>query len=303
MISTGIQELTEAEFAGQQRSLGRRIHEHDGVFWEEVYPFYCKPAFPYRAFDCGVARPARLQSLLGYSHQVVLPEQGNGWRSLMVLDRECLDRFSLQKLPSKKRNQVRRAMEQCVILPITDMEAHLERIREINIVQAVRQAQGAGAEGPASRYIAQAYAWRAQIRREFNLEVNREWWGAYVDETLVAYLRTYQVDGIRVIQQAKADTTYFKHYPMDALYFTVLRKASENTACRCIINGSPLHESVNHFKEQFLFKHLKYPCFSSIAWLVKTAKIVFFVAARLRRARSALDDKGDDENCKAKAQK
>ncbi|MDS4068159.1 MAG: hypothetical protein RKO24_00890 [Candidatus Competibacter sp.] len=280
--------LTEADYVKQQQSLGRRIHEHDGVFWEEVYPFYCKPAFVYRAFDPGTARPARWRSLLGYSHQVCARERGNRTVPFMVLERERLDDFGLMKLPTKKRNQVRRALEHCAIQPITDLELVLERLREINLSQAVRQEQGAGAEAPARRYTEEAEAWRAQIRREFALE-EREWWGAFVDGALVAYLRTYQVDGIRIIQQTKADTAYFKFHPVDALYYEVLSRAATDATCQRIVNGDPRHESLNHFKEQFLFRAVEYPYYSSNAWLVNAAKRL--VLGRDRQSRSVLADK------------
>lgn len=275
--------LTEAQFVEQQRSLGHRIHERAGVYWEETYPFYCKPAFIYKAFARGASRPVRWRSLLGYSHQVLRAEEANRSLPTMALGRERLDGFGLQSLPQKKRNNVRRALENCVVRPIHDLEADLERIREINAAQARRHEQGVGAETPASRYTREADAWRAQMRREFPL-AGREWWGAFVDGVLVAYLRTYQVDGIRVIQQAKADTAWLKAYPMDALYFTVLGQAAADSACRLIVNGRPQHPSLNHYKEQFLFRPEEFPYFSSNAWLVEAGKRMWMGGARLRRA-------------------
>ena len=285
--------LTAAQFAEQQRQLGCRIHEHGGVFWEEIHPFYCKPAFPYQCFARGTARPVRRRSMLGFSHPVPCAEQGNRRLPLMVLEREQLDGYGLSKLPSKKRNQVRRALEQCVVLPILDLESQLECIREINIAQATRQERGAGAEVPASRYIQEADAWRTQIRNEFRVGTGREWWGAFVDGHLAAYVRTHQVDGIRVIQQAKANTLYFKANPMDALYFTVLSKAAEDADCRRIINGSPLHESVNHFKRQFLFQSAEYPIYSSNVWLLEMAKRLMGKGPRSATASRATAGEGD----------
>lgn len=263
--------LTEAEFVKQQQSLGKKIHEHDGVFWEEVYPFYCKPAFIYKAFDPKAARPAPWRSLMGYSHQVLTKEKGNRTVPFMVLERDRLDDFSLMKLPPKKRNQVRRAVEQCNIRPIPDLEQELERMREINLSQALRQEGGAGSDVPPSRYKDEANDWRRQIRQEFSL-TGREWCGAFVNGILAAYLRTYQINGIRIIQQVKSDTIFFKFHPVDALYFDLLSRAATDTSCTKIINGDPRHDSLNHFKEQFLFRPLCFPYYSSKARLVDVYK-------------------------------
>lgn len=262
--------LTEAQYVEQQRSLGRRIHGHDGTWWEETYPCYCKPAFIYKVLPRGV-RPARRHSWLGYGHLVARPEEGNRTLPMMALDRNRLEDFGLPKLPSKKRNNVRRALEKCAVAPLTDIEKHLERIRLINVSQAMRHEEQVGAQIPASRYVAEADSWRAQIRSSFAL-VGREWWGAFVGGELVAYLRTYQVDGVRVIQHAKVDADYYKFYPMDALYFTVLASAAADPVCRLVLNGRPMHPSLNHFKEQFLFAAVAFPYYSTHAGLMELGK-------------------------------
>jgi hypothetical protein len=277
--------LTEIQYAEQQRGLGHRIHEHDGVYWEEIYPFYCKPAFIYKPFDRGKAKPPRFCSLLGYDHQVCHPEQGNRWRPLMVLDRNQLDDFDLLKLSSKKRNQVRRGLEHCAVTPITEIDMHLERMLEINISQAIRQENGAGANATSSRYIAEAEEWRQRTRSEFAL-TGWEWWGAFVDGVLAAYLRTYQVDGIRIFYMTKADTAFLKFYPMDALYFAVLLEAASDPSCERIINGRPMHPSLNHFKEEFLFRAIEYPCFFSRARFTEMAKRLMYGKAALVKSAS-----------------
>ena len=263
--------LTEAEFVEQQRSLGRRIHEHDGVFWEEVYRFYCKPAFIYRSFERGSAKPHPLRRLLGYSHQVTDETQSNRRLQVMMLERSTLDAFGIQSLPGKKRNKVRRALENCQVSPINPVEGFIERMREINISQTQRESRGAGAVVPLERYTDQADDWRRQIRAEARLP-GREWWGAFVDGELGAYLRTYQVDGIRVIQQTKAHTDYLKKKPVDALYFHVLSQAADEPSCQRIVNGGVAHPSLNRFKEQFLFRPFDLPMYSSSAWLVDLYK-------------------------------
>lgn len=275
--------LTFAQYAEQKKLLGHRIHLHAGMYWEETYPFYCKPAYVYHPIDRGETRPPPLRSWLGYDHQVRRPEEGNQWRSTMVLERDGLDGYGFSKLPSKKRNQVRRGLSRCDIRPITDIDRCVERMREITVAQVLRQEQRAGAPYPAANLIRAAEAWRQRVRREFALP-GRDWWGAFVGEALAAYARTYWVEGDLVFQQTKIDVAFGKSCPMDALYFTILEQASRNSACRRVINGRPMHESLNHFKTEYLFKEVEYPYYYSRARLTETAKKCWLAYRRWTRA-------------------
>jgi len=262
--------LTEEQYAQQLKSLGHRVHVSDGVWWQSIYPFYCKPAFVFRAVSPGSARPRLRHSLLGYSHQVPSEREGNRHVSYMVLADE-LRSFSLSSIKSVKRNQVRRGLELCEIRQIVEIEPFLERIRQINVSQAIRQESRFGAETPATRYIDKADRWRLQVIREFRLG-DREWWAASVEGMIAAYMVTYQVETVRIIEKVKSDTEYLKSYPVDALYFTVLEAAAKERTCELVVNGQPLHRSLDHYKEQFLFKAKQYPYFSSHAGLIELCK-------------------------------
>ena len=78
-----------------------------------------------------------------------------------------------------------------------------------------------------------------------------------------------------MIEQTKADPLYYKYYPMDALYFTVLSRATADPECRIVFNGRPQHPSLNHYKEQFLFKTAEFPYYSSHARMVEWGKRLF----------------------------
>jgi hypothetical protein len=146
--------LTELEYVEQLRQSGHKIHEHDGIFWEQTYPFYCRPAFIYRAFDRGTARPHPLKSLLGYSHQIIESNKATDYKTFMEIDREVLNDYSIPKLLPKKRSQVRQSLRNCEVKLITHMDDELiERFRQINIEQSVRQEKGFGAETPVDRYM------------------------------------------------------------------------------------------------------------------------------------------------------
>jgi hypothetical protein len=264
--------LTEAQYAEQQRQLKRKIHEHDGIYWEQPYPFYCRPVFFMTAFQVGAAKPHPLKSMLGFSHQTTDSSKATDYKSFMELNREDLNDYSIQKLLPKKRSQVRQALKTCEVKLIPNLNDEvIERIRQINIEQAVRQESGYGAETPSARYIKEKEEWKEQIQREFSLH-GREWWGAYYEGSLIAYIKTHQIGGIRIIEQTKTHTQYLKQKPMDALYYSIIEMASKESTCFKIINGTPLHPSLNIYKEQFLFKEVKYPYFSSNYKMVNSIK-------------------------------
>ncbi|MDD4340695.1 MAG: hypothetical protein PHO14_00515 [Kiritimatiellae bacterium] len=275
--------LTVAQFAEQKKQLGHRIYEHAGWYWEETYPFYCKSAYVFKPIDRGAAQPPWLRSRLGYDHQVHRPEDGNQWRATMVMEREALDDYSLQELPSKKRNQVRRGLDHCAVRPIADINQSVERMREISVAQVRRQEQGAGAPYPAANLVRGAEEWRQRVRREFALP-GRDWWGAFVGDELAAYARTYWVEGDLIFQQTKIDLAFSKSCPMDALYFTILTDASQTPECQRVINGRPMHESLNHFKSEYLFRAVHYPYYYSHARFTEAAKKIWLGFRQLGHA-------------------
>ncbi|MBX3423889.1 MAG: hypothetical protein KF752_20215 [Pirellulaceae bacterium] len=265
--------LTEAQFAAQQQSLGRAIHFHDGVWWERLFGCYCQPAFFFRAVTPKLARPAFRHSLLGYSHLTPAAHQANRSLTFMTIQRKALESFSLSSLPSKKRNQVRKAQEHCQVAKILDLEPWLEQMRCINIAQSLRQQRAYGAETPLHRFTKQAQEWRQDTRRQFMLE-GRAWWGAFRTNRLIAYLRCHQVEDVCVIEQVRSDTDYHKLNPVDALYFHLLQLVSATESCNLIINGRPHHPSLNHFKQQFLFRPVEFPYYSSNLLLFRLGKFV-----------------------------
>lgn len=260
--------LTEHDFADQARQLGREVHQHGGVWWEKHQIGYCKPAFEFRPFPPGQARPRFARSFLGYSHQVPDARLGTRVVEYMVLEGEDLKSFSMKSLRSEKRNQVRKGLKSCEVRLITDVEPVLEAMRQINVTQAERQMLTGRFGKPARYYTEQMEAWRAEIRRWFSLP-GREWWGAFVNGELGAYMLTFQVETVRFIGLMKTHTDSLKLCLTDAIYFLVLESAAREESCRRIINGGPLRPSLDRYKEQFLFKRTPIPYYTAPVTLVR----------------------------------
>jgi hypothetical protein len=249
------------EFIEQQIAAGYKVHQHKGVWWQRVAPFFCKPVLSLQEIAPGESCPARMKALLGYSH-VVKGLNGihtnKSW-SLMVMNHEKLEKFALQSLPRTKQQRVRKGLGLMRVRVIADIEPVIEDIKDICIATAQRTKHGK----PPEYYVRQYQTWRAWLTREFSLP-KREWWGAYCDSLLIAYLYSVLVDETMFIYAAKSHTAYLDKSPNDALVFSFLEYCRDLKCCTSVIMGdwTKEAESLNKFKEKFGFEKLDFPMYA-----------------------------------------
>ena len=255
--------ISELTYVEERQRAGCRTHYHDGIWWQQPWPLYAKPVFDFRAFPPGTARPLRVRALFGYSHQVAEAHMGNRSLEYMILEGEDLSSFSLDRLPAKKRNQVRKGLKQCEIQPLEAIESWLEHIREIYISQAQRHTEFHDAPAtPPSFYVNHADRWRKRELR-YLTGAGREVWGALVEGRLVGFLVSRQVEEVRVIEKVKSHSDYLQCCLSDGLYFTVLAETARQGTCRRVVNPGVRGGGLDRYKEQFLFKRTEVPLYCS----------------------------------------
>jgi hypothetical protein len=275
--------LTEQDYVDEHRHLFHGLHRHDGVWWNQVFPGYAKPAFEFRALVPGSARPAKFKSLFGYRHQVPELAMGNQTMEYMVLEGEDLRRFGMDRLGSKTRNQVRKGLKLCQVREIADLDAYLEDAREVCISHSKRLADYRESyHVHHSHFVEHADSWRAQMRRDF-VSKGRTWWGAFCDDRLVGYMVMLQVEDVIIIEKMKLHVDGLPRNASDAIYFTALENATRNQSCNRILNSAPQRGSLDRFKMHFLFKPTPLPFYTSNLALHK-------FAARMVDARAKLLD-------------
>jgi hypothetical protein len=257
--------ISEETFAQEEKRLGKQVHFHDGVWWVKAAPFYYKPVHEFHPFPPKNARPHPLKALLGYSHQVPDPAQATRCVRMNVLQGDDLRSFSLERLRGKKRNQVRMGIKNCLVEALTQSDAILEQMRLINISQA-KKFEGARESGtflPSEYYELHAAKWREGILRLFNHQ-GHQFIGAFVGDTLVAYINLIQVEDTWMFGAVKSCNEYLKHRPVDALHFTALTTASQSGECNRVVHGGPdgEPESLTHFKAEFLLRPVSLPYYS-----------------------------------------
>ncbi|MGI6241172.1 MAG: hypothetical protein ACOYJW_04470 [Candidatus Omnitrophota bacterium] len=256
--------ITEETFAKEEKRLGKEVHFHDGVWWISSAPFYFKPVHEYRPFARKSARPHTLKALLGYSHQVFDPAQATRYKRMNILAGDDLRSFSLERLENKRK--VRRGIKDCRVEILTPSEVILEQMRRINISAAKKHESRGRPRGTFllhDYYERNAVQWKENTRKFFDHQ-GHQFIGAFVGETLVAYINLIQIEDTWVFGAVKSCHEYLGHRPVDVLYFTILSMASQSRECKRVVNGGGDYEpeSLTHFKRQYLFKLVPLPYYS-----------------------------------------
>ena len=237
---------------------GQSVHLHDGIWWLEVGPGFCKPVDLLRRMTPGTARPALLHRWMGYSHLVADAVKANWHWDVMYLEGDGLRQFDLARVKPKRRRRIKHALAALQVRRIEDIQPLLPAMNEINVITATRTSHGK----PATYYVENRAEWERFMTHEFALQ-GREWWGAFFEGRLVAYYYSHVISRTLYINAAKSHTDFLNHGPNDALVFSLLEHHRNQADCDRIVYGdwSPDVPSLNEFKEQYGFAHVTLPVF------------------------------------------
>lgn len=260
--------MTSEEYAKQQISMGMDVHCNDGVWWLKVRPFFFQPANPWQVIEPDKAKPKFIKSFLGYSHLVSEVKYANKSRPKLVLGREKLENFGIQSLSSKRRSTVRKGLKLNQVKKIDCIDTYINDIQSISISTAARTKHGK----PAHYYTKEYEKWKQFIVKLSKLTTG-EWWGAFFDNKLIAYVYTFHVDDVVTISAAKSHSDYLDKCPNDALIFTIVDYCKNLPNCRKIDYGdwSTNNPNLNDFKQRFGFEKVDLPIYLNLNPMVKVA--------------------------------
>ena len=249
--------LSEEQFALQDAALGHSVHKSGGRWWKTAAPMYCKPVHEYRPIGPGEAKPSLFKALGGFTHQVSDPSHSTRILRMNILSGSGLESFDLQHIAGNGwRTSLRKALKSVEIRSIACDDGLLERMRQINISHAQRF-QDVGRSNSyrkPSYYQENSAEWFRQMRALL-AHRGHNFIGAFSDDTLVAYLDLITIEDTWMIGAVKSDWEFANKRPVDVLYFHALSMASENGACRRVVNGGGDEpEGLRRFKEDFLFR-------------------------------------------------
>lgn len=256
--------MTGAKYAKQLTQIGKKTHFYKGVWWQEVKPFYYWPADLFQTFPSKQSRPSMLKALIGFEHIVYNKSEANS--ILSILSIENLQNYALEKLPKKKRNQIRRGLE----------KAKVERIMDKNIIIKQGHLINQSALSRQGRFpnIAKCYTsyteWEKEINKNFSL-IDREIWGAFIKDKLIAYIRTINIEKNIFITNAMSHSDYLSFYPNDALIYTYLTNKKETAPDikRVLFGLYCSKKSINKFKMQLGFQKVDFPLYRWVNPMIK----------------------------------
>jgi hypothetical protein len=273
--------MTSEEYIKQQISAGYKVHFNEGIWWQRVRPLCYKPAAIFDKIEPGESGPHFKQLCLKYSHMVSNKSLANAFWSVMFLKQEKLKNFSMKSLSSSHRARVRKGLNQLEIKKINQIEPVIDDIKNICISTAIRTNHGK----PPEYYVNNYQNWKSWIIKEFNIP-KREWWGAYNQKSLVAYMYSVHINDIMYNFTAKSHTDFLDKCPNDALIFTFLEYCSTLDGCKHIIFGDWGNNlpTLNRFKEKYGFEKVDLPMYEYYNPLVKLAIKTNRFISRVRKS-------------------
>jgi hypothetical protein len=112
------QRLSLDEYAAFQQALGQKVVRVDGFWWRLVRPCFYRPLVPFHELSTTLSRLPASASLGGAQYVVSCGQQANSTMNFLIFP-DARD-YSLDKLPSKPRQQVRWAAKRFTVRPLTD---------------------------------------------------------------------------------------------------------------------------------------------------------------------------------------
>jgi len=249
------------DYLRQEAGIRSGVHVHHGVWWKKTSWGCCQPLYPLQEIPPGSARPAPLKSFIRYSHVVPAGTlSGARTRTRWVIQGDNLKAYSLANIADRKRRQAINKAVRCGFKTdmITELEPWRRDLHDIYVSNAARNRHGL----PPEWYVEHEEEWWRNLSREHSLP-GRDWFGAFQNGKLVAFLYNCLVDDTAVMLVAKSHRDYLSADPNDLLWFDSFLHYQALPECRRIDAGwaIPVPPTVDWRKRSLGFEPAELPVF------------------------------------------
>lgn len=260
MLAPDFVPISEAHLEPKSRSRfveclerrGEKVARICGTYWRKTNPlFFDSLHWLARMPVSSVKKPHPL--CLGFRTTVALDEadQVKGRMPIHLLGGEDLAKYDEATLPSKRRNQLRKARKLVQFIQVIRPEAHLERLHEI-VASAVTRI--GYTQPPDFERYRRGIVRRVREDRDALL-------AGLVDGRLAGYFLVSVVEDVAYIEQVMLDTEYLSTDIGTGLTFETVRVIQRARQIQFVVYGlhSIENPSLTRFKEGMGFKVVEWP--------------------------------------------
>ena len=258
--------MTMDEFASYKREDGMKLVKVDGIWWAEVRPFFFRPLCPFHEIaPWSKGYPAKAV-LGGVLHVVPSHVPAKSCINFHVYD--DLKNYSLGKLSSNRRRQIKRGLRNFTDRPITELDEFVGSAYEIYKIFYKRTNYWYKNNRTRKE---EFYAWAEKLFDYPKIDKT----GFYLDNKLCAIVTSFQVDDIIFGDNLFSDDHSLGMNIIDYVMHR-FRESSAETDARYFFSGLPTGKaSLDSSKMMRGCKLLSLPAYCKINPLALTiAKIV-----------------------------
>jgi hypothetical protein len=96
-------------YAKLEKDLSGNVYYMSGTWWRKITPFFYRQLFPFHPIEELGNNYSKINIFKGYQYVVKYGEEWNSYLNLLISDN--LKQYSLESLPSKQKNQLRKAIK------------------------------------------------------------------------------------------------------------------------------------------------------------------------------------------------
>lgn len=268
-----IEPISIAELARQEIEGGAKIVLHDGVWWNEVQPFFYQPLDLTQAVRSN-QRPPWKSLLGGYRAAVGDPGRRNSALKILAIVGQSLVNYSLSSVDAKRRNLIRKGLRDLEITNQLSLEVCLRD--GPSLVRSFNDRTRWG-----KRWTEKTWAeWIYRVMQQ----PKRVTLGALCSGKLIGILRGFLVSETRTayLSFIATHTDYLHFYPNEALIFTFIMMMKEAKP-RMLLFGIPSNKtSLDRFKRSMGFSIV---ALNSFVWMNPVVKLGMRTVGRSKYER------------------
>lgn len=240
--------MTKQEYLGGKAEAGMKLHTSNGVVWQSTKTGYCTTAVPFEVIQDLSKKPKLSKAFVGLNHRVADGIKPTGfWRPFILRDNDLIT-WSIDNLESgNRRRRIRKGLLNNEVIKVLNIKDYKDDFSRILKSTAIRNGHG----NPPEYYDMNKSSWWDVL---LNLQKYTEFWCAFQDGKMSAYICIHVIDNRVVVDGVKSDTDMLPLCPIDAIIYNIITSVQSRGVNEMWYGGESSRPTLDKFKESYGFK-------------------------------------------------